>query len=79
MALLDLQGMDNAPQTGGGGHGGGSGSATAARRNLSVTAVRRHLRPEPADLPLSVQLTSIAGRGPGQLAFVRGRGPYEKG
>jgi hypothetical protein len=36
MALLDLQGMDNAPQTGGG-HGGGSGSSgQSCPSNLSV-------------------------------------------
>ncbi len=34
MALLDLQGMDNAPQTGG--HGG-SGSSQSCPSNLSVT------------------------------------------
>lgn len=36
MALLDLQGMDNAPQTGGGG-GGSNSSATSCPSNLSVT------------------------------------------
>jgi hypothetical protein len=36
MALLDLQGMDTAPQTGG--HGGGSGSSgQSCPSNLSVT------------------------------------------
>jgi len=36
MALLDLQGMDNAPQTGGGGGGSGS-SGQSCPSNLSVT------------------------------------------
>ncbi len=36
MALLDLQGMDNAPQTGGGGHGGGSGSSQSCPSNVSA-------------------------------------------
>ena len=37
MALLDLQGMSTAPQTGGGGHGGGSGSSgQSCPSNLSV-------------------------------------------
>jgi len=38
MALLDLQGMNPAPQTGGSGHGGGSsGSGHSCPSNLSVT------------------------------------------
>jgi hypothetical protein len=36
MALLDLQGMENAPQTGGGGGGSGS-SGHSCPSNLSVT------------------------------------------
>jgi hypothetical protein len=35
MALLDLQGMDNAPQTGGGG-GGSASSGQSCPSNLSV-------------------------------------------
>jgi hypothetical protein len=38
MTLLDLQGMETAPQTGGGNHGGGSsGSGHSCPSNLSVT------------------------------------------
>jgi lanthionine-containing peptide SapB len=36
MALLDLQGMETAPQTGGGG-GGSSASGQSCPSNLSVT------------------------------------------
>lgn len=37
MALLDLQGMENAPQTGGGGGGGSGSSGQSCPSNLSVT------------------------------------------
>jgi hypothetical protein len=40
MALLDLQGMNPAPQTGGSGHGGGGGSSASGHScpsNLSLT------------------------------------------
>jgi hypothetical protein len=38
MALLDLQGMETAPQSGGSGHGGGSSaSGHSCPSNLSVT------------------------------------------
>lgn len=41
MALLDLQGMDAAPQTGGGGHSNSSGHSCDAS-NLSVTICDGH-------------------------------------
>ena len=37
MALLDLQGMETAPQNGGGGGGGSSASGHSCPSNLSVT------------------------------------------
>ncbi len=37
MALLDLQGMEQAPQGGGGGGGGSSASGHSCPSNLSVT------------------------------------------
>lgn len=37
MALLDLQGMDNAPRHDGGGGGGSSASGHSCPSNLSVT------------------------------------------
>jgi len=36
MALLDLQGMDNAPQTGGGGGGGSASSGQSCPSGLSI-------------------------------------------
>jgi hypothetical protein len=41
MALLDLQGMDAAPQTGGGGHSNSSGHSCDAS-NVSVTICEGH-------------------------------------
>jgi len=37
MSVLDLQGMEAAPQTGGGGGGGSSNSGHSCPSNLSVT------------------------------------------
>jgi hypothetical protein len=36
MVLLDLQGMENAPQNGGGGGGGSSASAHSCPSNFSI-------------------------------------------